>query len=346
VRVLFFTEGFTPATRFRVLQYLPHLRERGITATVSHFRNAEFPLGGLSGLSSYTRAAADLAKRCADVLTASRYDAVCMQRELIPWSTDLLERLTARMNRRLIFDFDDAIYLGQGASASRERKIGRILQRVRLATVANRTLAAFASRWTETAVLPMAVDTDHFTPGERAPMGRPVRIGWIGTPTNFPQLTLVRQALERVASRGDVECWVMSSTAAIPQLDGLPVRFELWSEAGERALLQRLDIGLVPLEDTPWTRGKFPIKLLQYMAAGVVPVCSPVGVIAEVVEDGLNGRLAAGPEDWLPLLESLIADAGARRRLGAAARETVEQRYSVRAVLPAMVEAFERVASC
>lgn len=343
MKVLFFTEGFTPATRFRVLQYLPSLRHHGIDGTVSYFRDAAFPMGGVSGPRSYGLAVRDIARRCRDVLTASRYDAVCFQRDLVPWNTDILERIGARLNRRVVFDFDDAIYLSPCERVDRTRKITSILQRVRMAMVANHTLQAFASPWAETALVPMAVDTDHFVPAEVRGERRPVRIGWIGTPTNVRHLAEVRAALRVLAARGDVEFLVMSNRDAIPELDGIPTRVEPWSETGERALLQRLDIGLLPLADTPWTRGKFPIKLLQYMAVGAVPVCSPVGVVTDVVKDGVNGCLVPSRDAWITTLQRLIEDGRLRQRLGATARQTVEQGYSVRAVLPRLLDVFETV---
>ena len=344
MRVLCFTEGFTPATRFRVLQYLPYLKARGVEVTVRYFRDANFPIGGFQDLRRYALAVRDLLKRGGEILAAPRYDVVCFQRELLPWNTDLLERLVARLNGRVVFDFDDAIYLPEAQPDRRAQKIQRILQRSRVATVANRTLQAFAAPWTETVLVPMAVDTDRLVPPNGSRDWRLTRIGWIGTSTNFVHLAEVREVLSALSARRDVEIVVMSNRAAIQELDGLPIRLERWSEAGEQALLQTLDIGLLPLDDSPWTRGKFPIKLLQYMAVGAVPVCSPVGVITEVIEDGVNGRLGADQADWLPALQQLIADRGVRARLGAAARQTVEQLYSIRAVLPMLLGAFERVA--
>lgn len=343
MRVLFFTEGFTPATRFRVLQYLPHLARRGIQGTVRYFRDAAFPLGGVGGAARYPLAARDVARRLCDVLGASRYDAICFQRDLVPWNTDVLERLASRLNRRVVFDFDDAIYLSASGEGQRERKIRNILRRTRIATVANRTLADFAARWAETVVLPMAVDTDGLTVSRRN--GGPVRIGWIGTPTNYRFLGLIREALREVAAQPDVELVAMSGSRMIPELEGIAVRMVPWSETGELELLSSLDVGLVPLAETPWTQGKFPIKLLQYMAAGAVPVCSPVGVISEVIADGVNGLVARDAEGWRQALIRLIEDPLLRRRLGDGARQTVEQRYSVRTVAPAMADVFERVAA-
>jgi glycosyltransferase involved in cell wall biosynthesis len=117
-----------------------------------------------------------------------------------------------------------------------------------------------------------------------------------------------------------------------------------WTEDSEVSLIQSMDIGLMPLPETPWTRGKCAYKLIQYMACGLPVVASPVGVNCEVVEHGVNGFLAATNEEWRSAVETLMSDADLRRRMGNAGRKKVEESYSLQVWGPRVAQMLRRVA--
>ena len=345
MRILFFTEGrFSPATRFRVLQYIPYLEARGIECEVKYFRNNAFPFGeGLSGPVSYFISFKDIVKRCFEVLTAAKYDIAFFQRELLPWNTTLLERIISNLNNRIIFDFDDPIYLSSVGQTNSECKIRNILQRTRIVTVSNRMLKEFAEQWAETVVIPMAVDTEKFTPRTNRILQNRIHLGWIGTPTNFPFLNEVKEVLRVITRRKDIEFTLISAKETIHELDDIPVNFKKWTETTEIEILKTLDIGILPLRDTLQAKGKFPIKLLQYMSIGIPVVCSKVGVPAEIIKDGVNGFLAGNDNEWIYKLNLLIGDSQLRKRIGEAARATVEENYSVNSVFPKLLSVFDKI---
>jgi glycosyltransferase involved in cell wall biosynthesis len=200
----------------------------------------------------------------------------------------------------------------------------------------NDYLASYAERFcTRTIVLPTVVDTDVYraTDRQREP-GSPVIIGWIGSPSTFqylsPVLPLIREICEQFGARFRVVgAGEKARAEQFAAMDLIP-----WSEAREVPEVQAMDIGIMPLPDDLWARGKSGYKLIQYMACGLPVIASPVGVNSAIVEQDGNGFLVDGLEQWRGALEALIASPGLRRRLGKAGRERAVSQYSVRAQAP------------
>lgn len=244
-------------------------------------------------------------------------------------------------NPRLVYDLDDAIWAEQPGvtvpaheMARRRTYLHRVASRARVVSVGNDYLAEyFAGVAGDVAVVPTTIDTDRFRPAQRC--GGRIVIGWVGNPENLgyleplgPVFTRLAQALPgrfvlRVVSR-----W----PGSVPM--GVPHEFRRWSLEREVEELQGLDIGIMPLADDEWARGKCGFKAIQYMAVGAVAVVSPVGANREVVQHGVNGLWARTPPDWFDALHRLVVDELERRRLAAAGQEAVVDRYSLRANLP------------
>lgn len=319
-RVLFLGAGLHNASwRFRVAQYLPHLRARGIAASVGELAVA-WP-GRLRLLAS-----------------AARYDAVCVHRALL---TPIELACLRRAAPRVVFDFDDAIMFRDSAAAHmvsrrRARRVARVLRGATAVLAGNAYLADWAApRCARVTVLPTAIDLDAF-PAEPPAAGPPV-IGWIGTHSTLMYLRGALPALARLTTRRpDVTVRAVSDGTIDP--DGVRLHNVVWSRSDEVNELRRFQVGIMPLPDDPWTRGKCAVKLLQYFAAGLPVVCSPVGAARDIVEHGRNGFFATSDDEWVTHLETLLADADLRRRFGAAGRALVEARFSVRATLPGFVD--------
>jgi glycosyltransferase involved in cell wall biosynthesis len=310
VNVLFVHRGRdVPSARVRILALLPHLEALGIGC-----RAVEHP--------SNARALRAL------VNARDRPDAFVLQKKL-PTPADAW----AWRGRRapLLFDFDDAVMFRQqprGASfesRTRSRRFGRALRLCDAFVCGNAYLASFArGAGKPVLVAPSAVPLE--VPTSRARIaGRPVRVGWLGSPENLPSLAALAPVLRRVAAERDFRLAVVSRQGI--DLPGISVEHVPWTLAGQERDLASLDVGLMPLDDSPWSRGKCAYKLLQYMAAGVPVVASPVGMNTEVVADGVNGLLAATPDAWFRALIGLIDDADLAWRLGRAGRETVVARF-------------------
>ncbi len=331
-----------PSHRVRLEQYVPYLHERGSHVTIRSllderaYRSRGWRLGVAVALASI--------RRLDEALHAGRYDVVLVHREALPLPTALVERLLDRLAPRLVFDFDDAIYLPQPYTAApfarwlrSPKKFGAIVGAADEVIAGNRHLADRARPLARhVTVIPSTVDTDRISPAPRIRSGRVV-IGWMGSPSTARYLEAIAPALRTViASHPRVEFDIVG--ARVDALAGKRVRMRPWSVEREVEDLRSFDIGIMPLPNDEWARGKCGYKALQYMAAGVATISSPVGVATEIVAHELNGLLVNTEEEWVNALATLIEDSARRDRLGSAGRETVVERYSVRAWAPRFYE--------
>jgi len=269
------------------------------------------------------------------------------RRELLGWAhvvvlhqiklSAIEARLFASLSRRRVFDVDDAIYvrkprrLGERADDSvwRRRKFAATCRWVDVVAAGNDVLASVARPAARAiAVLPTSIDISCYQPASAAP-DEPPTIVWIGSPENLVYLEMIRPALARLTVRYPaLRLRVICS--AFPNWPEVHVERVVWSAATEAASLAAAHIGVMPLSDDEWTRGKCAFKLLQYMAASLPCVASPVGANAEAVIDGVNGFHATSLDDWERSLERLINSAELRARLGAAGHARVAERYAMR----------------
>lgn len=304
------TEAQGASARFRVLQYLPRLRALGIAAEVE-----------VLGPSLRTRLRS-LAK-------AARFRTVVVHRALLTPPEWWRLRVAAP---GYLYDFDDAILFRDSAatrfdSRQRRARFRRMVTGAAGVIAGNDYLAGLARPYNVgVTVIPTAIDPAAYdVPSD--PAGEPV-IGWIGTAINLMYLRPLLPALAkvRVGGRGAKLKIVCDSFVEHP---GLEVVRKRWNVADEARDLLSCQIGIMPLPDDPWTRGKCALKILQYFAARRPVVCSPVGSNLSVVEQGRSGYFASEADEWRSRLEELLADAGQRRTFGLRGRETVESRYSV-----------------
>jgi glycosyltransferase involved in cell wall biosynthesis len=261
-------------------------------------------------------------------------------------------RLFAALAARRIFDFDDAIYvhkprrLGEPADDSwwRRRKFAATCRRVDVVAAGNDVLAAAAAPYARRIVtLPTALDASRYQP-TTATQADPPTIAWIGNPENLAYLEILRPALARLSLRHPtLRLRVICSR--FPQWPEVRIEPVLWSPAAEVAALAGSHIGVMPLADEEWARGKCAFKLLQYMAASLPCVASPVGANTEAVIEGATGYHARNDAEWESALERLISSADLRARLGAAGRAHVASHYSMQNYQARYVSLFESLAS-
>jgi glycosyltransferase involved in cell wall biosynthesis len=294
------------------------------------------------GAATKARALAGARRRLRRELRAADADAVVVQRHVDLAPPLSLERAAVR-GRRLVYDVDDAIWLtGRqsgghplGALKGAGRKVrwlaGRAAHTIAGNEILAERLAAFGAD--PVTVVPSLVDPDAFE-ARRHEQGEEVTLGWIGSPTTAPYLRGAAPALERFAAASERPVRLLVVGGAAPPLAGVRVEERVWSPATERQALTEIDVGLMPLADTPWTRGKCAYKALQYMAAGVPVVVDDVGISAATVEDA--GYVATGPDQWVEALQALAGDASLRAKLGAAGRARAEAGFSPQRWLPTL----------
>ncbi len=197
-------------------------------------------------------------------------------------------------------------------------------------------LRLYARRWNDRVeTLPTVVDVERYRPGLREKAADGFTIGWIGSPSTAQYVTEIQTALHRFFE-GHGGRMVMVGSGFVA-LSGVPLEVHSWSEARELEELTDFDVGIMPLPDTPWTRGKCGFKLVQYMAMGLPVVASPVGVNATLVEHGVDGFLASSSADWLNALVTLAEDRSLRTTMGDSGRMKVERQYSLQSTAPRLV---------
>ena len=282
-------------------------------------------------------------------LRPEEWDVVVLYRELLPVGGAWLERRLARTGLPVIFDFDDAIYLPDVSAANRmfrwlkrPQKTGPICRLSAHVTVGTPYLEPYVRRFTDrVTVLPTTIDLAHYPMKPAPTLGNPPVIGWSGSFSTVKHLKTVLPALRRLRERAAFRLRIVGGGDTV--VEGLDVECRPWTAATEVAELHAFDVGIMPLPDDAWSRGKCALKALQYMAVGVPAVVSPVGVNADLVHDGRNGFLAATDIEWVEKLSRLLADADLRSRVAREARRTVEDNYSAAAQAPRLRGLLERV---
>lgn len=331
--------GISPGQRYRVEAFLPALVRRGISVRYDWLLDAAdlrvfYGAGAMAGKAVMAGKAA--VRRLSSVARTAGVDVWLVQREAFflggAWSEWL-----ASVSAPVVYDFDDAIWIRTTSQANARlawlknvRKMPAIARLAHTVVAGNEYLAAWArGHARRVVVVPTCVDTDVFAPPDTRPAGGPVTIGWSGSPSTIAHLRPLLPVLERVRARYSdrVRLRVMGDPAfAHPPLH---LSGEAWSPAAELQLLREMDIGLMPLPDDQWTRGKCGLKGLVSMAVGAASVMSPVGVNTEIVQHGTNGYLPASDEAWYDVLCHLVEDGALRARVGTEGRRTVVDRYSV-----------------
>jgi glycosyltransferase involved in cell wall biosynthesis len=306
-----------PSFRHRMRSLVPHLQEAGWQV-----RAEQFP-SGRYGLRTFERRNLF---RWADV-------TVLHQIKL----SSIEARLFASYSRRSVFDVDDAIYvrkprrLGEVPDESpwRKQKFAATCRWVDAVAAGNDVLAGVARATAkQVAVLPTSIDTACYVPTTAGP-AEPPTVAWIGSPENLIYLDMIRPALARLAKRHPtLKLRVICSE--FPAWGDVTIERVPWSSATEAQSLAGSHIGVMPLTDDAWSRGKCAFKLLQYMAAALPCVASPVGANTEAVMDGINGFHARDIDEWERSLERLIVSPDLRAACGAQGRSHVEERYSMR----------------
>jgi len=331
--------GEAPSQRFRFEQYFDVLKREGYILRIASFlspgvwkifyKKGHFWAKGRGIVKGFFN-------RFLLLHTVPQYDRVFIHREATPVGPPIIEWIIAKIFRKkIIYDFDDAIWLSNTSKENKvaskfkwHQKTGWICRWSHRVSCGNDFLANYAKRYNQKVVLnPTTIDTDYFQGlSSQNPDDQTVTIGWTGTHSTLEYLHALLPIITQLEKKFNLQFLVISNQS--PEFDLDSFQFLPWNKKTEISDLQKIDIGVMPLENDQWAQGKCGLKALQFMAMGIPVLVSPVGVNTEIVKDGENGYLCLNQKDWFNNLEKLIQNENLRKELGKNGRKKVVRDYS------------------
>lgn len=342
-----------PSNRFRIEQYFPYIKKRGLEYSLRPFYNFNaydilYKKGYYFKKIFYFFLSAF--KRIIDIFRAHYYDVIFIHREAFPLGGIIFEYFFKMSGKKNIYDFDDSIFLPNVSGPNKfinllkiPSKIKKIIEMNDCVIVGNNYLRDYALNYNKNIiVLPTSIDTDKYSPLINKSQRKNVIIGWIGSNTTLKYLKILKDVFLEVSKRYRFISFIAVGNG-FGDLENLNIEFREWSLESELISLQSFDIGIMPLTDDAWSRGKCAFKAIQYMSVGIPVIASDVGMNKEVIQNGINGFLVNTEREWIDKLGLLIEDPILRQKIGLAGRKTVEQKYSVKVNAPKFLEIIEQV---
>lgn len=342
------------SSRLRILQYLPQLDHAGMLVSVqSLLSDPLLRWRYVSGAYPFRQLLRAYACRCWTLLKHRQFDVLWIEKEALPWLPLWMERVLLG-GVTYVLDYDDAVFHAYDQHRSfwvrciYGRRLDRLMAGAALVVCGNQYLARRArdADAVRVEVVPTVIDLDRY-PKRREVLVRSaasvgaLRIVWIGSPSTVSYLRLLQKPLETLSKTQPFVLRVIGGVAI--DMPGVQLETMEWSEDTEVEAIAGCDIGVMPLLDSDWERGKCGYKLIQYMACGLPVVASDVGVNPEIVEQGVNGFLANSDQEWVTALRTLLGDPFLRAKMGQAGRQRVERDYCVQQTGPRMVKLLQSV---
>ncbi len=336
------------SSRLRTHQYIPNLQAAGAQVSTRSFFDENYlrHLYEHNGRQGFNVAQAYL-RRVRDLLAARNFSVVWVEKELLPYLPGGFERWLHYMGIPYVVDYDDASFHTYDQHRRwivrhlLGKKLSPLIRHANVVTVGNAYLENYAQLQgaRKTVRIPTVVDLSRY-PVHQISLLAPLRVGWIGTPATTKYLRLIQEPLRQL---NHVNPLTFVTVGASPLHDfGVPLEQHPWSEKTEADILSTLDIGVMPLPDEPWERGKCGYKLIQYMACGRPVVASPVGVNRDIVLPSV-GHLASTSSEWMRALSELASDRQRLGEMGARGRLLIERCFSVQSMAPVVVDTLQSV---
>jgi glycosyltransferase involved in cell wall biosynthesis len=329
----------SPGQRFRCEHFIPILQENGYeikySNLLSKWDDVHFYKKGAYILKLFIFIKSFI-KRSFDVLFVFRYDAIFIYREAFMIGTTVFERAFKLSGKPIIYDFDDSIWLNDTSEGNqnlawlkKSEKTNTIISLSTLVIVGNEYLANHAKKYNPNVqIIPTTIDTDYHLPKQKSDSNQ-ICIGWTGTETTLKHFRLLENVLLDIQKEYGDKVIFKQINNIIYENKNLNLISTLWSAENEIEKLQRIDIGIMPLPNDEWSKGKCGFKGLQYMSLEIPTIMSPVGVNTEIIEHGVNGFLAETDEDWKKYLRMLIDNETLRKEIGKKGRQTIIEKYSI-----------------
>ena len=323
------------SVRQRALQYAPYLSRLDCRLELQPlFGNGALQERSNGGL-SIRRVLRGYARRLRWVLSRPDSDLIWLHHDLFPFLPGIFESLVCRPGLPVVLDMDDAFFHAYDRHPSRIArfliggKYDSLFRRADFVFAGNEYIRSHVeTRSVPSMVVPTVLETAHYRPAAEPLSRSGLSVGWLGSPSTWEEY--MAPMVDEILPVLGPHCASLEVMGAASGVVGRGrLNAHAWSEAGELPFLQGLDIGVMPLVDTPWAQGKCGYKLIQYMACGVPVIASPVGVNAQIVEHGVNGFLASSASEWRHYMDLLLSDSAMRQRMGAAGRRKIECTYSL-----------------
>jgi len=336
MKILYFTKYTRKgaSSRLRCFQFFPFLESQGHQVTVKPLFDDVYVENLYHGKKDIVGSIIGYLNRFLLLFTVFRYDEVVIEKELFPYLPAVFERLFALVGIHYVVDYDDAIFHNYDRHPNPmirllfKSKIDVVMKKSGMVIAGNSYLAARAKQAgaKSITIIPTVIDTSRYKI-KKIEKSNPFVIGWIGSPSTFKYLLSLKTVFEKLASKYPISIHIVGAKESI----GLPA-FEKhipWSEETEVASILSFDVGIMPLNDTPWEKGKCSYKLIQYMGCGIPVIASPVGMNVEVVQPAVNGFLATNEEEWFSAIEKYINDADLQSAHGKNNSIFVENQFSL-----------------
>jgi glycosyltransferase involved in cell wall biosynthesis len=337
------------SSRFRFYQFIPFLEQYGWNVTVNallkenyiSFLYTKTPLPLFNIIESYFA-------RVLLLLRKNRYDIIWLQQEAFPWIPAWFETALLKSNIPLVVDYDDAFFHRYDQHKSKiiqlllKDKIDRVMNSADVVIAGNDYLAerAIKNNSKKVVILPTVVDIVNYKPVSHKKNGL-FTIGWIGAPSTAKYIFTIQEALKEIALEDNVKIVFVGSGDI--QMENVPVEIRKWDETTEVKEIQSFDVGIMPLDDTDWEKGKCGFKLIQYMACGKPVIGSPIGVNSKIIVDGENGYLANNIEEWIKYFRIIKNEYELRDKMGSVGRAWVEEKYSLQVIAPKLIQIFNNL---
>jgi glycosyltransferase involved in cell wall biosynthesis len=338
------------SSRLRTYQYLPFLKKQEIDVEVIPLLDDEYIKDLYSGKGRQKVKIFDAyLHRIKYLFKARCFDLVWIEKELFPFLPAWGEATLNALRVPYIVEYDDAIYHNYDLNPNRlvrfcfRTKIDQVMKRAEVVVVGNDYLGDRARQAGGKRIeyIPTAVDLERYKVIPKTSEA-PFTIGWVGSPSTARYIQLVQPALSEICKDGQTRVVLVGSGPV--KLADVPVEILSWTEESEVAAIQDFDVGIMPLPDEPWERGKCGYKLIQYLACGRPVIASPVGVNQQIVEHGVNGFLAREIADWISAMRELRDNAPLREAMGRNGRSKVKKKYSIQVTAPRLAEILLSVA--
>jgi glycosyltransferase involved in cell wall biosynthesis len=339
MKILYFTKysRLGASSRMRSFQYFPYLEQQGMKIVVKPFFDDDYLQALYAGKKSTTLVLIAYWKRFVALFTVFAYDRIIIEKELFPYFPAFFEWLFIRLGVRYIVDYDDAIFHNYDQHPNSlirtilKNKIDRVMRYSRVVVVGNEYLEDRAKKAgaKNVQIIPTVVDLERY-PIKEHKTHQPVIVGWIGTQSTFEKhFAGIKEIIQKILQQYPVEFYVIGVTRDLGLGDR--VKYFSWSEDTETEAILDFDIGIMPLQNSLFEKGKCAYKLVQYMACGLPVIASPVGMNKEIVQENLNGYWADNEDEWITSVGKYVNDVNLRRKHGLAGRDVVKNKFCLQA---------------